>query len=366
MNGFLRVLRYIVFGLFIICNAVIASVAVWNQSLAQSIGWTPRIDIYLAFLGCFGLAHIFTIIFIELAYRHAITGRVWFECLWVGLFWVLYLAGASALTSISPIHMCQSQVRLIINDACLSTRLLLGFTWSMTGTLLSYFFLLLIASLVHLKHDSRIFHCYVHKFPWGGTRRPPPSAPMSPSFFKAKKTLSIVAPKPQRPAPTALYAHHAGLQSNYEIESYPTPVLASSPALPMPMSIIYNSKDIPQSQDFNTAPSFYPQFIQSVLRTEPVALEPVCATTQSQLRSPRQVSDSQPLGDWPRTNAVILPPTRSRVRPGHTIPMTSTLQTSQARFAPNALFLPRPRPTGPRRRSDGEGRVVVSNINSHR
>jgi hypothetical protein len=30
-------------------------------------------------------------IFIELARKDLVTGRIWFECLWVCLFWLLYL-----------------------------------------------------------------------------------------------------------------------------------------------------------------------------------------------------------------------------------------------------------------------------------
>jgi len=30
-------------------------------------------------------------IFIELAQKDLVTGRIWFECLWVCLFWMLYL-----------------------------------------------------------------------------------------------------------------------------------------------------------------------------------------------------------------------------------------------------------------------------------
>jgi hypothetical protein len=31
-----------------------------------------------------------TRIFVELAWRHGICGRVWFELAWLGFFWLLY------------------------------------------------------------------------------------------------------------------------------------------------------------------------------------------------------------------------------------------------------------------------------------
>ncbi|KAF8078048.1 hypothetical protein FPV67DRAFT_1405251, partial [Lyophyllum atratum] len=353
-------------GLFVICNAIVASVAVWNHSLGEAIGWRSQIDIYLIVLGCLGLAHIFTIIFVELAYRHSVMGRVWFECLWIGLFWLLYLAGASAVTSIAPAPMCQVQLPISIDDTCVSTRLLLAFTWIMTIILLSYFFLLVVASLVHLKHDSRIFHSYVHKFPWGEFRRSLPSAPASPSLPKfLKKMPSIVAPKPQRPVPTTIYTHRAGLGSEYEIESYATPVpdmdrplppFAPVPAIPT----IHNSYDIPQLKE-SAELSFYPQYIQSTLIPEarrPAAVHAQTANATDSYVSTSLLQDSSPLGNWPRRNPPSLPAAQTRTKPPIPVPVAALAAT----VTRNDSFPPRPRPSGPRRRSDGDARVAVPDL----
>lgn len=326
-----------------------------------------QIDIYLILVGCLGLAHIFTVIFIELAYRHGITGRVWFECLWVGLFWLLYLGGASAVTSIAPAHMCDVQRRII--DTCTSTHLLLAFTWIMTIILLSYFFLLVTASLVHLKHDSRIFHCYVHKFPWGQFRRSLPSAPASPSLPGfLKKMPSIIAPKPLRPVPTAIYTHRAGLGSEYEIESYATPApdmndtLEQFPRAP-PIPIVHNSYDIPQSREF-TPPSFYPTYLQSALTLGSRQPEPPLPQTQHrQLRLHQPPYDPSPLGNWPRRNPTSPPPARTRNTAVLPVPVTAPV--AAAAVARHDSIPPRPRPSGPRQRSDGDPRVAVPNINTY-
>lgn len=71
----------VVAGLFVVCNAISCSVAVWNLSLAQSVGqnsqyyllvkysgkpdlwcWrTVQVDAFLTFLGAFGLIFTFTL-----------------------------------------------------------------------------------------------------------------------------------------------------------------------------------------------------------------------------------------------------------------------------------------------------------------
>jgi hypothetical protein len=158
--------RVFISGIFIICNAIVASVAVWNHSLAQSVGWTVG-SAYIKFgaalvtmlicirfstnrsiphfLGMFWAGpHLHYVrtyvmimlnvllirhrsIFVELACENPITGRVWFECTWVGSFWLLYLgerfpallelmrfvyqnieAGAAAVSAIVPNMMCNA------------------------------------------------------------------------------------------------------------------------------------------------------------------------------------------------------------------------------------------------------------------
>ncbi|RDB20964.1 hypothetical protein Hypma_011508 [Hypsizygus marmoreus] len=373
MQSILSVLRYVVFGFFIICSATIASVAVWNNSLAQSAGWNLQVDIYLIFLGCFGLALIFAIIFVELAYRHAFTGRVWFECVWVGLSCCLHLAGAVAVTSIVPTRMCSFQLRRILSDSCISTHVLMAFTWIITTILLLYFFLLVTASLVHVKHDSRIWHCYVHKFPWSDCSRPLASTsyhastayPTSPSPFPQflKKMPSIVAPKPQRPAPATIYAQRSGLGSEYEIESFSTPVPGMDrpaphfPAMPAGFPIPHNT---PQVETYQT-PSLYPQYMESAFISQPLRVQLAPQPPTQRFQAPTSPS---PLGDWPRPNAVMLPP--SRARRNRPIPPAMGIDQLVVGGTPSSPTGPRPRPSGPRRRSDGEPRSTRTALDSSR
>ncbi|KNZ74187.1 hypothetical protein J132_07498, partial [Termitomyces sp. J132] len=402
---------------FIFCCAIVASAAVWNHSLAQAVGWESQIDVYLIFLGCLGLVHIFTIIFIELAYRHSITGRVWFECLWVGIFWIMYLGGAIAATALLPSHLCG--IHILTHDTCTSSHLLLAFTWIMTGILLSYFLLLVTASLLQFPRDSQIFHRYVHKFPWEELRRSiakPPPPPSLPQVFK--KMPSIIAPKPQHPPPVLIYNHRAGLSSEYEIESYatPQPTEAPLPAFTPPPALLsmmhkplhlYDETYRSRPQSYTTT-SFYPQQVQAAI-TPSITPEPIPEShvapptrfpTQKQLRLHQARQDEpSPLGNWPRRSILAstaakvrpkLPPPKLSSGPGTNIhsprplPAVSTATISlepsvsppvaSSSAGPQAVvasshtpsfppsFPPRTRPSGPRRRSDGEARATVPEL----
>ncbi|THG99642.1 hypothetical protein EW026_g2764 [Hermanssonia centrifuga] len=50
--------RYVLFVLFVIFNAVIASVAAWDYGMAHETGHNQQIDTYLIFLGILGVIYI--------------------------------------------------------------------------------------------------------------------------------------------------------------------------------------------------------------------------------------------------------------------------------------------------------------------
>ncbi|KIK98845.1 hypothetical protein PAXRUDRAFT_627789 [Paxillus rubicundulus Ve08.2h10] len=127
----LLIARYLLFGLFVICNAIICSVAVWNYSLTRA-NQTSQVDVYLIFLGAFSLASIFTLIFVELLCTNPFTTRVWFECGWITVFWVMDLA--AALTAIEPELRCSHRVIAFVDPLCASAQVLLVFTWVGTTT----------------------------------------------------------------------------------------------------------------------------------------------------------------------------------------------------------------------------------------
>jgi len=298
-----KCLRCIVFGIFIICNAVVASIAVWNHSLSQSVVWNAQsqVDIYLAFVGCLGLALIFPLLFTELVRKDWITGRIWFECFWVCLFWTLYLAGATTVTAITPSTVCK-----VPDHECTSVRVIMAFTWTTTAILLLYLLLLLTLSVMHSKYEPRIWQSYIRKSPWSGRHSlsSTPTSPARPHFLK--KSPSIVAPKPQRAVPPAIYGYRSGLGPEYEIEHYhpPTPVIRPEPVLAASSTVNH----VEAKQQENTAlPSLYPQYMHST-------------TT---IQSPYQAGQRNhsppsppPLGDWPRPNIVMEPVRLKKKNPG--------------------------------------------------
>ncbi|PSR94090.1 hypothetical protein PHLCEN_2v4518 [Hermanssonia centrifuga] len=91
--------------LFVIFNAVIASVAAWDYGMAHETGHNQQIDAYLIFLGILGVIYIIPIAAVDILRKNAVPNRVWFECLWVGVFWVLEL-GASAVTANASNSAC--------------------------------------------------------------------------------------------------------------------------------------------------------------------------------------------------------------------------------------------------------------------
>ncbi|KAF8654191.1 hypothetical protein AX16_003720 [Volvariella volvacea WC 439] len=368
MQNVLKVLRYLVFGLFIVCNAIIASVAVWNLSLSRALQNELQVDTYLTFVGAFGLVYIFAIIFLELAQKNAITGRVWFECTWVGIYWLLELAGASALSAIGPPVMCDSShaAQVLIKDGCASTQVLLAFTWLCTIILLGYLFIMVVSSLIIFQHDPSIWQCQVQDFPWSA-HCTLPSAPPSPAaaqFSNPVPRSTIAAPKPRRPAPAAIY--NAGL-SDYAIEHYRPPSNFAQPAPPPPAPVAYSTRR-QQISPLSTSPiNLYPQYVQSSF----LHASSLSAPSNSEPTLQRELPPSPPpLGNWPRADIISQPTTsRSRAR------VSSSARTVQGTIAgttvPSDASISRSfRPTGPRTSSrlGGDHRppmLDLSNISAY-
>ena len=49
------------------------------------------IDAYLIAIGAAGILWMFPVMFLDQLRKNALVSRVWFECVWVGLFWLLNL-----------------------------------------------------------------------------------------------------------------------------------------------------------------------------------------------------------------------------------------------------------------------------------
>jgi len=338
MQNILRALRFVVYGAFVVCNAIIASVAVWNLSFSQSVSWISQIDSYLTFLGASGLALIFTIVFLELARNNSFTGRLWFECLWVSLWWIMNLAGAAALSALGIGKMCHQEVGPQQHARCSSAFVLMAFTWTLTAILLIYLCTLVISGLLYQQRNPDIWREHIHNLPRSDSRRliNTPASPL-PQFLK--KGPSIVAPKPRRviPPPAALYAE-------YQIEHYNPPGNANYrpvppvPAAAPPHHVMQTTR---QASSNMPVSSFYPQYMQTIL--------PQPAQTLPQ--QPRPPSPS-PLGDWPRAD-VMSQPRYKRRQP------RLSIDTSGNMISPS-----RSRPSGPRRRSvsSSEGAGLVGPV----
>jgi hypothetical protein len=333
MQKILSWLRWVVFGMFIICSAIIASIAVWNYTLPGWVHWDSQrqVDIYLAFVGCFGLALILPFILIELARKDSLAGRVWFECLWVSLCWVLYLAGAIAMSASAPNHMCQTSPA-----QCVTSNVVMAFIWIGTATLSLYLWPLLILTIVRRNQEPRVWQCYVREFPFPEFRQSLSTPPASPLPRFLRKAPSIVAPRPQRAVPRTIYSYRSGLGSEYEIEHYRPPS-----TLLRPERVAVAAAPTSETWQPSNSTSFYPQYLRPIL-TVP---RPSHDAEPNRYKLPTPPSPP-PLGDWPRMNATLpSQPGRSKRKPP---PFTSAAPNAFT-STPSSTY---PRPSGPRSRSN--------------
>ncbi|KAK0450760.1 hypothetical protein EV421DRAFT_1731838 [Armillaria borealis] len=203
MQHFYAYTRYAFVGLFLVFNAINASVAVWNLSLIQLIGLKYPLDIYLTVVGACGLAMSFLIVFVEAAHDNPITGRVWFECTWVGLFLVMNFSR-----------------RQIGDIGCVSNRVILAFSWITIMILVGYLVVLTVTCLIRQKKDTRIWLYHIRDLDTPSSRLPsPPTSPTIPYF--RQDNAAIVAPLPRRPGPSVNMM--GGLNSSYDVEAYEPP-----------------------------------------------------------------------------------------------------------------------------------------------
>ncbi|KAG1756529.1 uncharacterized protein EDB91DRAFT_1093182 [Suillus paluster] len=374
MKSALLFARYVLFGLFVVCNAIICSVTVWNRSLVQADGGqTLQVDLYLIVLGAFCLVFILPIIFADLLCDDPLSARVWFECAWVALVWLMQLAGAAAVTAIAPHAQCTAQATLVNNDACSSTRVLLAFTWTCTIILLLYLFLLVVTAVTTQRIDPDVWHHNVRYLRIESTRQCLSSAqnsPTTPRFIQARGTSEPHQPRPLRPVPRpAVYEHRAGLDSEYEIEHYrpyapeQTAVDSASSlreAIHTP-SISYPSPALVYSQTIRglIPPQIGPQATPSRLDTSIVYATPAQSSIPAQQARASPPSPSPPSSspfDWPRANIMERPVGIKRKPPpsAFEFPRRSAQEPSELPSNHPTDWLSHPRtrrPSGPRMRT---------------
>ncbi|KAF8302332.1 hypothetical protein DL93DRAFT_497921 [Clavulina sp. PMI_390] len=121
MSTLFFAVRYFLIGVLLVLNIAILVLASSLFSVSDNDSIYRPIFVYLIFLGAFSSVFLIPIALIDLFRKGAYPSRVLFELAWLVLFWILHLAGASALTA-SP--TCSS------NDSCGSTQsALLAFSW---------------------------------------------------------------------------------------------------------------------------------------------------------------------------------------------------------------------------------------------
>ncbi|KAF8797931.1 hypothetical protein BYT27DRAFT_6909364 [Phlegmacium glaucopus] len=387
----LKFLRYFVFAIFVICNAIITSVAVWNLSIVELIAdnvVAKEISSYLIFLGALGLVVNFTVLFFDLYGKHVFLCKVWFELLWVGLFLIMEFAGAAAITAQSNGQTCSSDTSI---SPCASTQVLQAFTWICAILLLGYLILLFVAALVKHRDDSTIWHCTVRNFPWVTShhvhhRKSIPASSASLPRFRTEVPF-IAAPRPRRivPVPEALLSYRSGLSLDYEIEHYQPPALSAtdrrlstyrptslspstSPvaATVSPTRIRLQPQQTPPPKPVHTVSTpFYPTHVQIAINSD---LQRPPIAHLSQARGLPLSPSPPPLGDWPRRDATSQP-TRVKRKPVTPIPYTFTMPAAVQQRQPLSTSTTRSRPSGPRQRSNsGENNrppnFDLSNFNS--
>ncbi|KAG2755990.1 hypothetical protein P692DRAFT_20792336 [Suillus brevipes Sb2] len=368
MKSTLLFARYVLFGLFVVCNAIICSVAVWNHSLVQATGGqTVQVDVYLIFLGAFSLAFIFPmrVIFADLLCTDPLSARVWFECAWIALFWLMQLAGAAAVTAIVPHIQCSAQATKLNDNSCLSTHILVAFTWICTIILLLYLSLLVVTTITTQRIDPDVWHHNVRYLRIETTRQCLSSAQNSPTashFAKGRGTSEAYKSHSLRPvAPNPVYGHRAGLNSEYEIEHYrpyepqhmPVDSALSLPeAIPAPF-VSYPSPARVYSQRIRANAMEQP--FRTRRKPPPSASNSVQSSirTQEGRMSPSSSPPSSSPFDWPRANVMEQPiKTRRKLPPSaFEFPRRSAQVPSElpSNASPDLLTHPRTRrPSGPR------------------
>ncbi|KAF8921399.1 hypothetical protein CPB85DRAFT_1270661 [Mucidula mucida] len=337
--------RYVIFALSIACNAIIASVAVWNLGFVQSLNSYYPLDNYLTFLGAFGLAVVFAIVSVELIRDRSVTGLVWFECLWLGVLFAMNLVGAAYLSVHKP-QLCELRSRLLLgSQACTSNQVLLAFTWIHSALLFWYLALLVLYCLVHQGKDPKIWQTYIKDISnpecFRAITANRPTSPTLPYFQKRRSAPSIVAPKPRRPIPPV--DAMAGLQSLYDVEPYRPRVEMASHTRP---------------QLTGGVPTLYSQHVQSAISTPPVAHTRRGPKASSPLSPP-------PLGNWPRSDILSQPLRKGKERKPPPSPVDVPQNIAPGRTSFDSPTSPnRPRPTGPRTRTTSRPRPPPLDLNA--
>jgi hypothetical protein len=322
MAFFLCLFRYFVFAITVISNAIICSAAAWNLPISKSINLhtQQQVDTYMIFLGAFSLLFVIPMVFVDVFFQRAISGRVWVECLWVDFLWLLHLIGVIFVTSFLLRDMCTPQAKFINGGSCTSARLIVAFSWICTISLSIYLVSLVGSIMLHYKQDCTVWSSQVRSYPWYsqqvhkhklGSR---PSSPQPRQHHQAP----ISAPQPRRPIQLP---SRAVLSFIHKAEHVHLPAQdTTDPPADRRVSQRATQYINPTSPRLTV---LYPLHIQAVWGTSAAdpssgggsALSPRTAHSQMPLRSAPVPSATlppdggpPPLWGWPRADIMTLPP----------------------------------------------------------
>jgi len=345
MSSPLVLFRFFVFILFIICSCIICSVGVWNLGLADSAGLNSQIAAYLVFLGAFGIVCGFPVMFVDILRKNAFTSRISVECLFIGILWVMHLSGAAAISANFAGAQCTGSVRASAVNACTSAKVLIGFSWTATFTLLIYAVTLAACTILHQTADPEIWHATVRDYPWFSNRssqrlHSTPSSPMAEKGLPFK----ITAPKPGHPMPSITsekWALEASLPQkpaqthdfNDVKHSYAPEALAVSE----PTSAESSDYQRPVLPKISTLPSLYPAQVHSAA--------PPNTRSSMKLQSASVEPTPPALGKWPQKSQVEHFIKRKPVSPTESIASSVRSQDSTSSTFSRASSV---KPKGPR------------------
>ncbi|KAG8951539.1 hypothetical protein FRC03_012495 [Tulasnella sp. 419] len=334
------------------------------------IDFSPAsLDGFLIFVSCSGLVGVCSIIVVDILRRGAVSSKVWFELIWLSLFWVMHLAGASASTALLPALSCPAKDQ----NLCVSAQALTVFTWLSMGLLLTQLLLLLLSSIYYSKRHPEVWVTPVRDFQWfcggGAGTLSLGSRPSSPEDTKAlaiKQGLPsqqrpgdlekgssvmvthfiqpnvVVAPVPQRPG-----------QSSQATTEEPRPLtLDYAPQLPPARAPVHYTASsattlggLPRRKSKEN--SLYPAHMQAVAKST-TSLNTNTNLPSRQLTG-NTAAEPLPIRNWPRQNPQEPLRREKQQRPQQqeapVVPSTladTTTKSSPPRAAPAS------RPTGPR------------------
>ncbi|CAE6448883.1 unnamed protein product [Rhizoctonia solani] len=309
--------------------------------------------------------------FIDTLRKYAITSTVWFELVWIGLFWVLYLAAASAATALGPPAFCQVSVSanfLGWRDACTAVKVILAFTWIGTILFLAHLFTLLVLSVLHAPQAPGVWHSGVRDFPWldfttrpsfrnsvfaifpGSISRPVPRSVIHPAKYHYERRMVAaqpnVAPVSVQPAPP-IYSTmmNRAAHASQTPEHYPAhPYAAAAVSRPAPVH------DVEASQPYQYRPERdHRAKTQSQSIVEQFRAKQQGQGSSSRKPVPGQVQSTivRALPQLPSSNEVLSPRPR-RANSGSRKPVPGQVQSTIVRALPqlpssNEVLSPRPR-----------------------